>query len=339
MSPLVLESAARVADGITSRNSGVIHAGIYYPPDSLKAQACVRGNQLIYEWCQANRVPHRQVGKWIVGSSDDEGRVIELLESARRSGAPDVELATKDQIERAGLRGDVGLFSPRTGIVDPIDYTRSLQAAAEADGALFVTRCAVRGIARLAMGGYTLRTTRGDIDSDLVVNSAGLHADEIAAMIGIVGYKVYPNRGDYFLLSDRSAFRQLVYPVKKKTSTGLGIHLTVGLDGSCRLGPDSYYVASKTDLSPPPELEAKRRLFHQAARAYLPSLDLTDLHYDDCGIRPKLRSPEESEEKDFIVREDAAGFINLIGIESPGLTASLDLAQRVAAMIKGNNKA
>jgi L-2-hydroxyglutarate oxidase LhgO len=334
---LVLERAARCGEGTSSRNSGVIHAGLYSPPGSLKASLCVRGKALLYEWCRAHGVPHRQTGKWIVGDAAEEEDLAALHGNALYAGATGLTRVAAGQLARElpGVRAEIGLFSAETGLVDPAALCRSLQAAAEERGARFVFHATISGIAR-GGAGYRLETSRGPIDAEVLVNSAGLYADDVARLAGLDSPRIHPCRGDYFALASAAEVpRQIVYPIRKRGSPGLGVHLTPALDGSLRLGPDARYVASKEDLGPPPELEARRLAFFEAARSYLPSLQLDQLRYDSCGLRPKLRAPDEPEERDFVISQELPGFVNLLGIESPGLTASLALAELVRRQILG----
>lgn len=334
---LVLEGESRIADGTTSRNSGVVHAGLYYPPGSLKAESCVRGSRLLYEWCAQRGVAHRKTGKWIVGSKDEESELADLLQNGLTCGA--IGVAWGDpaglKAELPGVRAEIGLFSAETGIVDPYEYARSLQIAAEQNGALVLTDARVHGLVALAGGGYRLETTRGAVDAELVINAAGLFADDVARLAGVDKYRIHPCRGDYFRLRDARRYESLVYPVKKRGSAGLGVHLTLGLDGSYRLGPDVEWVTSKTDYAPPAKVQTKLEAFCAAAGAYLEGIGVEQLSYDSCGLRPKLRSPTDSEERDFVISEDAPGLVNLVGIESPGLTAARDLAQRVVNRLVG----
>jgi L-2-hydroxyglutarate oxidase LhgO len=294
----------------------------------------VRGNALVYEWCAAHGVAHRKTGKWIVGSAAEDEGLEALLATAKASGARGVRRATKAELERdtPGVRADVALFSAETGIVDAYDFSRSLQIAAEEKGAQFLLETAVTAIERLPRGGYRIESSRGEIGAERVVNAAGLNSDEIARMVGITRYMIHPWRGDYFNWRAPRKYERLVYPVKKKGAAGLGVHLTIGLDGSYRLGPDVTHSKRKDDFGPPADVEAKKRAFFEAARVYLEGIALDQLEYDSCGIRPKLRAPGDTEEKDFVFSEDLPGFVSLVGIESPGLTAALDLAERVAAL-------
>ena len=335
-SPIVLEKGPRIAEGVTSRNSGVIHAGIYYPPKSLKAQSCIRGLHLLYEWCRSRGVPHRNTGKWIVGSEAERGDLEALHRNAELSGASGIEWGEPSRLARElpGVKAKIGLFSAKSGIVDQYEYSRSLMLAAEEQGALFVLNSAVLSVARQAGGDYLLETSRGEIQAEAVLNAAGLHADEVARLAGCDRYRIYPYRGDYFKFTSPVKYERLIYPVKKKGAAGLGVHLTLSLDGSYRLGPDVTRVESKEDFAPPADVDAKRRAFFNAASLYLEGLREEALQYDTCGIRPKLRAPGDTEDPDFVVSEDLPGWVNMIGIESPGLTAARDLAQRAVALLK-----
>src|SRR6266852_6084161 len=313
-SVLLLEGAQRLGDGVTSRNSGVVHSGLYYPPASLKAQACVRGNALLYEWARSRGVPCAKPGKLVVAR--EAADVPELVPAAFvRAHEPAVAAAA-------------ALWCPETGIVDAVELARSLAADAAEHGGLVLTQARVRGIARAASA-WELDTARGPVRAERVVNSAGLHADEVAALAGVDRYRVHSWRGDYFRFRPAAPYRHLVYPVRRRGAAGLGVHLTLDLAGGCRLGPDVEHVARKDDHSP---REDKLPAFLAAARALLGEVRADQLAYDGCGIRPKLRAPSDPEEKDFVLSEDLPGFVNLVGIESPGLTAALALAERVCAI-------
>ncbi len=330
--PWVLEQGPRIAEGVTSRNSGVIHAGLYYKVGSLKSKTCIRGKDMLVEWCGKNQVPHRIVGKWIVGVRDEEAELEALLANAVACGASGVRRATLHELREAipGTPSEVALFSAETGIVDPFELCVSLRKSAENLGAQFLMDTKVQGLEALPSGGYQVQTSRGAIEAEIVVNAGGLFSDEIASLAGIPGFALFPCRGDYFRLSSRLRFTQLIYPIKKRGSPGLGIHLTVGLNGECRLGPDAEYVSSKEDFS---SREGKLDSFFEAARRYLPGLRREDLRYDSCGIRPKLRGPGDPEELDFIVSQCRPGLVNMIGIESPGLTAALALAEHAVGLL------
>jgi len=332
---LVLEREARAGTGVTSRNSGVIHSGIYYPPGSRKARTCIRGNAMLYAWARRHHVPHRQMGKLVIARDSDELLALERLhDNARASGAEGLRMLTSFEFRaREPDLPDVAgaLLCERTGVVDALELTRSLIAAAESDGASLVPRTTVQSVERKG-DGFVLQTSRGEIESATVVNSAGLHADEVAKMAGLDGYTVFPCRGDYFRLRTTARYHHLLYPVQRQKRPGLGVHLTIDLSGGYRLGPDAEYVADKGDFSP---AEHKRDAFLAAASALLGPLRADQITYDDCGLRPKLRPPHENEERDFVVTQHPRGMVHLLGIESPGLTAALALAEEVAALVPG----
>ena len=327
LEPLILEAGPRIAEGTTSRNSGVIHAGIYYPPQSLKADLCIEGKSLLYEWVQKRDVGFQKCGKWIVAADDETAELTEIYDNALASGATGLSMHDFKS-EKVGLpqvKAKTAIFSSETGIVDPYELSRSFLLDAEEQGGMLLTDCKVLSIEALDNKNFLLQTTKGPIETELLVNSAGLYSDEIAEMLEIRDFKIYAWRGDYFKLSSRFRINTLIYPVKKKGAAGLGVHLTLNLDGSNKLGPDVEYSGLKEDFSP---REEKREAFLKAASKYLRGLELDDLTYDTVGIRPKLRAPTDKAEKDFVIHKSHSNFIHFIGIESPGLTASMALAKK-----------
>jgi L-2-hydroxyglutarate oxidase LhgO len=327
-SVLLLEGGPRLADGVTSRNSGVIHSGLYYRPGSLKARTCVRGNALLYEWASAKGVPHARIGKLVVARDPQEVPDLEALAgNARAANACGVELVSSSFVRsrEPSLDAAAALWCRDTGIVDAVELARSFATDAVERGALVLTQAQVVGIER-AGPAYQLETARGPVRAERVVNAAGLYADEVAALAGVTKYRVHPWRGDYFRFTPAAHYRHLIYPVRRRGAASLGVHLTLDLAGRYRLGPDVEYVDRKDDYSP---REDKLGAFLTAARTLLGDIRPEQLAYDGCGIRPKLRAPSDQEEKDFVVSEDVPGFINLVGIESPGLTASMALAELV----------
>lgn len=195
---------------------------------------------------------------------------------------------------------------------------------------MLLTDCRVEAIAQEINSNFTLTTSKGSIETKLVINCAGLFSDDVAAMVGCADYKIFAWRGDYFKLSSRYRLPTLIYPVKKKGAAGLGVHLTLNLDGSNKIGPDVEYSGLKEDFSP---REEKLQSFFEAASKYLIGLRPEDLSYDMVGIRPKLRSPTDNAEKDFVIYKSHSNFIHFLGIESPGLTASLALARRLRGLL------
>jgi L-2-hydroxyglutarate oxidase LhgO len=348
-SVLILERETGIAQGVTSRNSEVVHAGIYYPKGSLKAVLCVDGRERLYTWCASHRVEHRRLGKLIVATRSEEISVLEDLRArGQANGVERLDLIDAAQV--ASLEPNVaavgGLLSPDTGIVDAHGFCLSLLAAAEAKGAVLAARRRVTALSR-SPGGWNVTVAVGEearcesIGASVVIDAAGLEADRVATLAGIDidarGWRQFPCKGDYFRLAPGSSRRglalaRLIYPVPQ--TAGLGIHATLDLAGEMRFGPDTEYVAGVEDFG----VDAKKGdVFLRAASTYLPALEGASLVPDYAGIRPKLAGPGDGF-RDFVVEEcseaGAPGFVACIGIESPGLTAALAIAERVAEMLR-----
>jgi len=334
-SVLVIERARRPATGVTSRNSGVIHSGLYYPPGTLKARACIRGQALLYAWAERHGVPFARTGKVVVARDQAALASLAVLHAnALAAGARDLEFIDARALaalEPALPPAAGALWCPNTGIVDPHALTTSLLAAAEGDGAQVAYGLAVTSITPRPAG---IEVACGDdtVLAGALVNAAGLDSDLVARLAGADAPTLHPCRGDYFRLAARGRYRRLVYPVRAPGSPGLGVHLTLELDGGVRLGPDATYVERRDDFAPP-EGDERRLAFLRAAEALLGPLPTDALRWDGCGIRPKLRGPQDPDERDFLVLEEPPGCIHLIGVESPGLTAALALAEEVAARL------
>lgn len=325
--------------GVSSRNSEVIHAGIYYPPGSLKAALCVEGRSLIYETCARNNIPHNKMGKLIIALSESEtGEIEDLMENAHRNGVYSVTLLSKDKIREMEphIRAEAALFSPDTGILSVhalMDYY--LHEATER-GAQIVCGTEVVSIEPVP-GGYRIGTRNGageyfEFVSEKVINSAGLGSDTIAAMVG-KDYRLHYCKGDYFSITNvkKGMVGRLVYPVPEKDHVGLGVHLTLDLGGRMKLGPDATYIERKEDYKVD---SAKAGRFYESAVKFLPFVRRQDIVPEMSGIRPKLQGKGEGF-RDFVIREDLPGFVNLVGIESPGLTAAPAIARYVRDLLKG----
>ena len=325
---LVLEKNEKYGMETSSRNSEVIHAGLYYPPDSLKLRLCLEGNRLLYELCEKNKIKHRRYGKIVVATDEkEENEIQEIFENTKKNGVPEVILKTKAEI--ATLEPNVsawaGMYSGTTGVIDSHGLMGFFHDRAVAGGALFAFKNEVIAIGKIA-GGYKLETASGEeIESEIVINSAGLASDKMARLVGINTYRLYYCKGDYFSISGaRGMLNRLVYPVPHEKGYGLGVHATLDLDGEIRLGPDATYVDEISyDID-----KSKAEEFYQAAKKYLPWVEKDKLRPDTSGMRPKLQGPDD-EVKDFVIKEDLPGFFNLVGIESPGLTASPAIAKLV----------
>ncbi len=332
---LILEAEDRIGTGISSRNSEVVHAGIYYGKDSLKALLCVAGNRALHEFCESRGVAYRRCGKLIVATEADQLPALQQVQAQASANGVELEwLDTKAATRmEPRLRCAAALHSPTTGIVDSHGLMRALLVEAERNGALLVLRCPLlRGRATadgivLEVGGQELAT----VLADRLFNCAGLGAQDVAAGIEGIRIDAIPplrlSKGSYFSLSGRSPFSRLIYPVP--VSDWLGVHLTLDLAGQARFGPDAEWVDAIDYCVDPARADA----FYAAVRRYWPELPDDSLQPAYAGIRPKLQGPGEPM-RDFLIQGEEVhgvpGLINLFGIDSPGLTACLALAERVA---------
>jgi L-2-hydroxyglutarate oxidase LhgO len=336
---LVLEAAERIGSGISARNSEVIHAGLYYPAGSLKATLCVRGKALLYDYCASHGIPHRRLGKLLVAVDDAEHtRLAAIATQAAVNGVDDLAWLDAGQLAELEpeLRGRHALLSPSSGIVDSHALMLSLQGEFEDRGGMLALNAPLVGG---AVGGTRLRVEVGGaarqrLTCARLINCAGLAAQQVARRLaGDAAVQVPPlhyAKGNYFALPSRAPFRHLVYPVPE--AAGLGIHLTLDLAGQARFGPDVEWVETETYAVDP----ARRPRFEQAIRRYWPGLPEGRLQPDYAGIRPKL-CPAGAPPSDFVIQGPAEhgvdGWVNLYGIESPGLTASLAIAEHVVALL------
>jgi len=338
---IVLESADMIGTGTSSRNSEVIHAGIYYAVDSLKARYCVAGKETLYRYCAEHGVAHRRCGKIIVATSQDQVPAMrEIQQRAARCGVGDLEmLSAADAVAlEPELSCQAALYSPSTGIIDSHGLMLELQGDAEAAGAMLaflspVTGGAVRddGIV-LHVGGETATS----LLCRTVVNSAGLYATRIAGDIDGMPPSLVPRtyytKGNYYSLTGRTPFSRLVYPAP--TSEFLGVHITIDIAGQARFGPDVEQIPAIDYAVDPRRADG----FYQAVRRYWPGLRDGALQPAYSGIRPRISAPGEPV-RDFVIQgprdHGVPGLVNLFGIESPGLTAAMPIADHVAALLKG----
>ncbi|HPC36033.1 MAG TPA: NAD(P)/FAD-dependent oxidoreductase [Candidatus Marinimicrobia bacterium] len=327
----------------SSRNSEVIHAGMYYPADSLKAKFCVRGNRQLYEICEKYRIPYRKSGKLIVASSDEELVEVEALyRQGNLNGVPNLVMLNAKQIEalEPEVRARNALLSPETGSIDVHRLMQFYETQALTNGVLIAYQNTVTGIEKLA-NGYKISVAdetgaNFDILSQVVINSAGLNADKIAALVGIdideYHYRLHYCKGEYFNVANRhiGKIQHLIYPVP--TAYSLGIHTRLRLDGTLSLGPNAYYVDEiNYEVDPGHQVE-----FYDSVKDFLPYIQYADLTPEMAGIRPKLQGPGEKF-RDFVISEERdkglPGFVNLIGIDSPGLTSAPAIAEYVANLL------
>jgi L-2-hydroxyglutarate oxidase LhgO len=336
---LVLEAAGQIGTETSSRNSEVIHAGIYYPTGSLKARSCVAGKHLLYAYCAAHGVPHRRCGKLIVATGEAQRATLEQIwAKAAANGVDDLRWLERPDVR--ALEPEVAcvaaLLSPSTGIIDSHSLMLAYQGDAEDRGAMIAYRAPVTG-GRAVDGGIEL-TVSGDEPMRLrarsVVNSAGLHAPAVARRIEGLPRELIPPaffcKGNYYTLSGARPFSHLVYPVPEEA--GLGIHVTIDLAGQVRFGPDVEWVEGiDYDVD-----SARAAGFYQAVRQYYPGLKDGAIEPGYAGIRPKI-VPRGTQATDFLIQtpreHGVPGLVNLFAIESPGLTSSLILAQEVAGAL------
>ncbi|MEP6722899.1 MAG: NAD(P)/FAD-dependent oxidoreductase [Variovorax sp.] len=335
---IVLESEGAIGTGTSSRNSEVIHAGIYYAKGSLKAQLCVEGKHLLYDYLVARGLPHRRCGKLIVATSQAQVPQLEAVRArAADNDVDDLEWLTADQAREMEpqLRCLAALHSPSTGIVDSHALMLSLQGELENAGGVVALRSPVAS-AECEPGSIVLTAVDGtQLRCRSVVNAAGLGAPALAKRFDGLRADTVPTayfaKGNYFTLAGRAPFTRLIYPVPE--AAGLGVHLTLDLGGQAKFGPDVQWVDSPQDLVVDP---ARGDGFYAEVRRYWPALADGALVPGYAGIRPKISGPGEPA-ADFMIQgpsqHGVAGLVNLFGIESPGLTSSLAIARRVAQLL------
>lgn len=334
---LILEKNPAHGGGISSRNSEVIHAGIYYPEESLKARLCVEGRQEIYAIAGKNDIPHKKTGKLIVATRPEEVEDLErLLSQGRKNGVSALKMVGKHSIARMEphIQAEAALFSPETGILNTHALMNFFLDKAQNNQARLVCRTQVINIEQDGNGWRLLtRNDRGEdytLSSAMVINAAGLSSDTIANLVG-GHYHLHYCKGNYCGVSGvkPGLVERLIYPAPLNHSVGLGVHLTLDLGGRMKLGPDAIYIDRDEDYSVASE---KAALFYEQAKRFLPFLKPENVHPDMAGIRPKFQGPNDAF-VDFVIRQDAPGFINLVGIESPGLTASPAIARYMEALL------
>jgi L-2-hydroxyglutarate oxidase LhgO len=338
---MVLESANAIGTGTSSRNSEVIHAGIYYTAGSLKARLCVQGKQMLYSYCAERGIGHRRCGKLIVATSEAQVAALQgIVAKAAANGVDDLVLLSRDEARamEPQLECVAAIHSPSTGIVDSHALMLSLQGDLENAGGLVALNSGVAsaqagsdGIALVADGTQLMATT--------VVNAAGLNAPAVASRIQGLGAhhvpQAYYAKGNYFTLAGRAPFSRLIYPVPE--AAGLGVHLTLDLGGQAKFGPDVQWVDAADDLVVDPR---RGNAFYAEVRRYWPALQDGALLPGYAGMRPKISGPGEPA-ADFDIQGPAQhgvpGLVNLFGIESPGLTSSLAIGGHVAGLLSARS--
>ena len=340
----VLERHETFGRETSSRHSGVIHAGIYYPTGSLKAKLCVRGMELLHRLCSNSSIGSKKLGKLVVATGEEEiGELETLFKRGNANGAPDLKLLSRRELKtlEPNVEASNALYSPSSGIIDSHALMKHLAARACSKGAQIAFMTQVNGISKTAEG-YQVRLKDNEseycFNTRVLINCAGLDSHRIDEMAGIdidaAAYRLHYCKGEYFSVAGakKGIVNRLIFPVPPPGITGVGIHVVLDLDGRLRLGPSIEYV-DKIDYTVD---SRNREFFYNSVKGFLPFIDCEDLQPEMAGIRPKLQAPGEGI-KDFIIRHEAdrglPGFINLIGIESPGLTAAPAIAEYVGAMV------
>ncbi len=337
-SVLLVEKENRIGTGVSSRNSEVIHAGIYYPKGSLKSKLCLEGKHLIYEWCKKHNVNYSNTGKYIIAVTPEEiGKIESIKATAEDAGCTGLMLQTKEEIESTepAISCYGGLLSPTSGIVSAHDLMDSFKAKAEEQGTDLLFNSKVEHAEKNSQStGYfvNIKDSSGEVtqvEVGAIINCAGLYADEAAKTIGIddEDYKQKFVKGNYFRLSGRRGlFKKLIYPVPMPKLHGLGIHITLSLDGTVKFGPDVEFLPE--NIEEYSVNESRKEDFYASIKKYFPSIKLEELEPEMTGIRPKLAADKNF--NDFIINEESEkGFpriVNCVGIESPGLTSSIAIA-------------
>lgn len=342
----VVEKHLTFGQETSSRNSEVIHAGIYYPKGSLKAKLCVEGKMLLYDYCRKYDIPFNNCGKLIVATTEKEIEVIEdILLSARNNGLEDLRIIERDEI--AGLEPGIfalkAIWSPSTGIVDTHSLMKQFETNTLNNGGQIVYGSEVKAIKKIKEG-YEVVITDADsreysFSTRILINAAGLTADKIMEMAGMYddNLRIWFCKGEYFRLRPpkNKFLRRLIYPVPHQNMEGIGIHVTIDMGGGVKLGPDVTYLDSNVyDYRVDP---SKQEAFYLSAKKFLPFIEPDDIVPEMAGIRPKIQKPGDPQKDFYIVEESLRGFpgfINLIGMESPGLTSSIAIARYVSTIIK-----
>jgi L-2-hydroxyglutarate oxidase LhgO len=350
---LILESEPGIGTGISSRNSEVIHAGIYYPPHSLKAKLCVKGKELLYSYCRDRHIPNRACGKLLVATNAAQATHLNAIQAnARMNGVLDLLYLHQSEIAtiEPALQAQAALLSPSTGIIDSHALMLALQADLENLGGQLVFNTPLisadyLGRSAAATGTAThwrLHTPDMELESQILINAAGLSACTLAQQFrgldsGFIP-KPYWAKGNYFSLAAKPPFKHLIYPVPDPSShlAGLGVHLTLDLGGQAKFGPDVEWIDSPQQVGAWEVTTARQSQFELAIRQYWPDLPTAALQANYVGIRPKISGPGQAA-ADFVLQGPTShhlhGLMNLFGIESPGLTSCMAIAEEVADLI------
>jgi len=333
----VLEKEDDVGWGISCRNSGVVHAGFNNKPGTLMAQFCVEGNKSFAALCRQLDVPYKKIGKLVVAKKKEEIKGLQKLkQQGDTNGVDNLQIIDLNEVKRLepNIEGIAALYSPETAITSPYLLTIALAENALDNGVSFFLNTQVKSITRLNNSRFKINTAKGEFSSSYVINSAGLYADKIARMVGIKKYRLYPCRGEYHVLDKNVSWliNHLIYPVPQAGAGGLGIHLTPTIDGNILIGPSNEYIKIKNNFS---TTSPVMKMLSAEVRKFLPLISPGYIIRSYSGLRAKQAPSSEGGFWDFVIEESdtVKNFINLIGIESPGLTAAQPIAKRVVEII------
>jgi glycerol-3-phosphate dehydrogenase len=336
---VVLEKEHDVAEGASGANSGVIHSGFKEPKLSKKAIYCVQGNKRFPKIAADLDVPYRMVGTYTVGNTkEDRKKLKKLKEAGEASGAEGLRIIDEAELKRLEphVKGTIALLAPSGGIMDPHEYVIALAENAAENGVRFCFGAQVTGI-QGSIGDWTLTTPCGEYKARFVVNSAGVFADEVAAMVDYGEHKVNPCRGEYFVLDKKIShlINGMIYPMPPEKTGGIGVHLTPTIGGNIIIGPSAEYIECRDDVGTTCQRMGE---LIEGARELVPEIKLSDVIHEYSGLRSKIIEPGSANNGDFVVEENPEGFIQLLGIESPGLTAAPVLAEKVRGLIEGHEE-
>lgn len=334
---IVLEKECDVAAGTSGRNSAVVHAGFNNKPGSLMAKLCVEGNQGFENLCKELDIPFKNTGKILIAFDEADLNILNnIIIQGEKNGCRDLQLIDADELKRkvSGVDGIGGLYSPHTSIFDPFTYCIALAENAAVNGVHFRFNNEVTEIRKIGNEFHIYTAGNNEYQCKLLINCAGLYSDRVSAMAGVQGYHIYPCRGEYIILDKVSddLLSIPIYPAPKPGIGGLGVHLTPTIDGNIIIGPSAEYITERDDYSSTADIMEK--LFREG-KMLLPSIQRKYIIGNYAGIRSKQAPPGEGGFKDFVIKEEEScpGLINLIGIESPGLTASMPIARMVRKII------
>ncbi|MCK4655279.1 MAG: NAD(P)/FAD-dependent oxidoreductase [Candidatus Cloacimonetes bacterium] len=335
---VVVEKEESFGRHTSSRNSEVIHSGIYYPQNTFKAKLCVLGVELLYDFCEKNGVPYQKCGKLVVATSEDElPELYKLKENGEKNNVKGLEII--DEIECRKLELQItaikALKVNSTGVFDTHKFMQKLEKETESNDAFIVYDMEVISIKK-SENGYIVNFSNGELfEANILINSAGLFSDKIAEMLGInikaANLQLHWCKGEYYKTTKVKDIKHLIYPLPDPKGISLGIHLTINLNEEARFGPNAYYI---NELNYSMD-DTHKDAFYDSIIKYI-KIDKEHLSLDDCGIRPKLQGPDD-DFRDFYIKEESEegfpNFINLIGIDSPGLTCSLAIAEEVKRIL------